>query len=104
MSALSTSFIHAPAANTEALVAIPATDGGTRLQQVEWSYSAAPTGGILTVEDGSGVVVKKFFITAGGPGFITFEEGVVGDNNTALLVRLTAGGDGISGTVSATVG
>lgn len=104
MSALATDLIHAPAANTEALVTIPATPGGTKIRQVEWSYSADPTGGILTIEDGSGVVVKKFYISAGGPGFIEFVGGVEGDNNTALLARLTAGGDGISGSVMVTLG
>lgn len=61
-----------------------------------WSYSATPTGGRLTVEDGSGNIVQDVDITAAGPGFLpVFFRGVA--INTALIVTLYDGGSGIVG-------
>lgn len=109
--AASTGDVHAPTSNTAAIVtyaALPAssaTSGGYPsgahvITGVGWSYSAAPTGGNLKVEDGSGNVVFSADITAAGPGEIIFPLPKRGAANTAMVVTLAAGGGGITGKVS----
>ena len=90
--------VHAPASNTAAVVTY--TADATRahaINGVYWSYSAAPAGGNLKIEDGSGVIVYTTDITAAGPGFLPIEK--LGTPNTAMIVTLAAGGAGISGKV-----
>lgn len=93
--------IHAPAANTAAVVTYAATAGVSHvIKGIAYSYSAAPTGGNLKVEDGSGTVVFSMDITAAGPGFIPFDAAKKGTVNTAMIVTLAAGGVGVTGKVS----
>jgi hypothetical protein len=70
------------------------------LAMAAWSYDDDPTGGSLTIEDGSGTTVFKVDITSKGPGFIPFTPPLKGTANTALIATLAAGGAGISGIVS----
>lgn len=62
---------------------------------VAWSYSAAPTGGKLTIKDGV-TAVFEVDITAAGPGSIPLPP-VRGTANTALVVELAAGGVAVTG-------
>ena len=70
----STADVHAPSSNTAAVVTYAAvSDRRHALGGVAWSYSAAPTGGSLKIEDGSGnVVFGPHAITSAGPGVIYF--------------------------------
>lgn len=94
--------VDAPAANTAAVVTFAAETGKRHhLVSVAWSYSAAPTGGNLKVEDASGTRVFSVDVTAAGPGSLQFENALRGEVGNALIVTLAAGGAGISGKVNA---
>lgn len=69
---------------------------------VSWSYSGAPTGGHIQVEDGSGNVVWGQSVTASGPGSALFPppDQKRGSPNTEMIIRLSAGGASVSGEVS----
>jgi len=98
---VSTADVHAPAANTAAVVTYAAaTDRGHVVTGVAWSYSAAPTGGNLKVEDGSGNTVFSMDVTAAGAGVIVFPRPKRGTTDTAMIVTLAAGGASVSGKVS----
>lgn len=64
---------------------------------IVWSYSAAPTGGALTVTIG-GRTLMTFDITSAGPGFIPTPIYKGGDNE-ALVVTLAAPGGAVIGKV-----
>ena len=68
-----------------------------RLHSIIASYSAAPTGGTLKVEDGSGVTVFQCHITAAGPTVIPLPVGLIGSKNTALVVTLASGAGAVVG-------
>lgn len=75
---------------------------GHVLGGVAWSYSATPSGGALTVESPSGTAIfGPMFVTEGGPGYFDFGGGLRGVEGQDLLVRLSPGGVGVSGVVSA---
>ena len=98
----STGDVAAPSSNTAAqLTYAAAADRRHALSGVAWSYDAAPTGGELKIEDGSGNTVFRVKITSAGPGVFYFTPAKLGSLNTALIVTLAAGGSGVSGIVSA---
>lgn len=83
------------APNTAVTITLPANTRWELAGCILWSYSAAPTGGRLTVAGGGfGIDVD---IIAGGPGFIPFTipQHATGDN--AIVITLAAGGAGIVG-------
>jgi hypothetical protein len=98
-----TSDNNTPATNTNAVITYAAAGAGqvNVISGVAWSYSAAPTGGRLKIEDGSGNIVFDIDITAAGPGFIPFRPPKKGTANTALILTLYAGGSGVQGKVNA---
>lgn len=99
--AFSTANLHAPAANTAAIVTYAAISGQYHsLEQITCGYSATPTGGNLKIEDGSGTVVFSCDISAAGPTVFSFPRGIRGSANTALIITLAAGGSGITGKVN----
>lgn len=66
------------------------------LHNVQWSYSAAPTGGKLTIATGSGpTTVKEVDITAAGPG--GYNMVVVAANQAQMVVTLAAPGGAVVG-------
>lgn len=90
-----TKAVHAPSANTNAVVTLTAVANNHRaIRTVIWSYSGAPTGGRLNITDG-GSLVLDFDITAGGPGMLPLNMAFA--ENTEVVVTLVAGGGGISG-------
>lgn len=99
-----TGDVHVPAANTAAVVTYAALDAAKAhvIDQIFWSYSAAPTGGTLKVEDVAGTVVfGPHHITAAGPDSLTFDpplRSAIG--GTAMIVTLAAGGAGITGVLT----
>ena len=90
------SRIHTPAAATNAVVTV-AADAIRKhvIHSVEWSYSAAPTGGRLTIEDGAGTIIFDVDIIAGGPGGFSFTR--AGSPNKALIITLFSGGGVVVG-------
>ena len=94
--------VSAPASNTAAVVTYNAAGANIShlIGGIAWSYNAAPTGGNLKVEDGSGTTVFSMDITAAGAGFIPFTPPKKGSTNTAMIITLAAGGASVTGKVS----
>ncbi len=69
-------------------------------EEVSYGYSAAPTSGRLTIEDGSGNFVFQQVVGTAGPHRAEFTPTTHGTANTALIFTLSAGGPGASGTLS----
>ncbi len=94
--------VNAPAANTAAVVTYAAdTNQRHVITGIAWSYSAAPTGGNIKVEDGGGNVVFQLDIPTAGWDSIVFPIPKRGVNiNTAMIVTLAAGGAAVVGKVS----
>lgn len=85
---------HFPAAATAAVVTLAAIEFKRRVvARIVWSYSAAPTGGKLTIT-GEGTTFE-FDITAAGPGSLPLCY--VGAENTAVVVTLASGGGTVVG-------
>lgn len=62
---------------------------------IVWSYSAAPTGGRLTMAGGGfGLDID---ITAGGPGYVPFYVPIHAMDDNDVIATLYAGGAGIVG-------
>ncbi len=90
-----------PAANTAAVITLVAVENRRNIIHfAQWSYSAAPTGGRLTITV-AGTTVKDMDIIAGGPGGFSFY--VVGGINQEVVITLAAGGVGITGRLMADV-
>ena len=95
---------HAPNADTAAIITLAAA-AGTRhvVDQVFGSYSAAPTGGSLTIAlTVLGVAVSMVVaITAAGPFDFVFAQPLQGDENTAITITLATGAGTVVGKVNA---
>ncbi len=91
---------ESPASNTNAVetLAADATRGWT-IYQIFWSYSATPTGGLLTIVWGANT--ETYAITGSGQGAFTWTPPRSFPVNTQVTIMLAAGGSGISGTVYA---
>lgn len=86
------------AANTAVVITYAAVPGFAHaLHSIIASYSAAPTGGKVTIEDGAGTTVFEADITAAGPTTIPFPVGLMGTKNTALVITLAAGAGAVVG-------
>jgi hypothetical protein len=92
-------WYEAPAANTLADIAINPGSRSVVIHQVQWSYSAAPTGGRLRIQDGA-TDVFDIDITAGGPGSITFSPPRRCSALSVVTSVLAAGGAGITGKIN----
>jgi hypothetical protein len=95
---------NSPAADTAAVITLAALPNSFPrvLDQITWSYSAAPTNGNVKVESPSGNIVHEFDVTAGGPGFIPFPRGLDGTAGAAMIITLAAGGGAVSGIINVT--
>lgn len=91
--------LHAPSQATAAVVTYTAAAAGIGhvLGAVYYSYSAAPTGGNLKVEDGSGTTIFSLDITAAGEKQLTFNPPLRGSNATAMIVTLASGAGSVVG-------
>jgi hypothetical protein len=107
-------YTNTSAANAAAAITIPALNPPSdnpnvlgsyiELETVSFGYSAAPTGGVLTIESPPGTVLHEWPIVAGGPGLMTFSGSCLkGAAGQAVKVNLTAGGADITGSVNCTV-
>lgn len=88
--------IHVPAAATAAVVTLAAIENHRHVvHNIQWSYTAAPTGGRLTVAAGA-VTIFDVDIIAGGPGgFNLLLKGI--NVNEALVVTLASGAGAVAG-------
>lgn len=90
------------AANTAVVLTYAASTGFQhRIQKIVASYSAAPTGGGLTIQDGSGTTVFQAHITGAGPVEFDLSPGLIGSEGTALIITLAAGGGSVVGMLNA---
>lgn len=89
------------AANTAVVQTIAAVAAKShRLVALSLSYSAAPTGGKITVADGASTILE-LDVTAGGPLSVPLPAGgLKGSVNTAMTVTLAAAGAGVIGKVN----
>lgn len=95
--------VHAPAANTAAVVTYAGSAGVKHvITGIAWSYyGGIPTNGNLIIEDVSGTTVFNVDIHEEGPGAYYFHKPKKGAAvNTAMIITLAAGGAGITGKVS----
>ena len=68
-----------------------------RLKTLSWSYSAAPTGGLVTVVCNA-VTILQLDVTAAGPGFADLgPAGLECQNNFDVTVTLAAAGAAVAG-------
>jgi len=82
--------------NTAVIITLPAARARREFAgSIVWSYSAAPTGGRLTVAGGGfGIDVD---IIAGGPSSIPFNIPQHATDNAPIVITLAAGGATIVG-------
>lgn len=86
--------------NAAATITLAAVAGMRHaISGILWSYSAAPTGGRLTITNG-GVTVEDIDITGSGPGVLAFDPAKLGDTGAAVVVTLAAGGAAVVGKVN----
>lgn len=92
-----TKQLDTPVANTQAQVIVASPGAGKRgvIKNIEWSYSAAPTGGRLLVLSG-GATIMDFDIIAGGPGSLVADIPANLANET-MTVTLAAGAGAVIG-------
>lgn len=97
---------QAPIANYPASMQLmkPKTTLRWVLYGIMWSYSAAPTGGLLTWSwvEGGVTYTESYAITAAGPGELPFQQPKVFPTGTEVTITLSAGGSGVFGTLYAT--
>lgn len=92
---------HYPAANTAAVITLTAVENRRHtVHFVQWSYTAAPTGGRLTIDVG-GVTKFDVDITAAGPG--GFNLYIVAGVNQEVVITLAAPGGVVVGKLNAQV-
>jgi hypothetical protein len=65
------------------------------VKQLVASYDSAPTGGLLTISDGTLGVVWEQAITGAGPVQFNFDPPRCGSKNSTLTITLAAGGGSI---------
>lgn len=91
------------AANTAVVLTYAAGIGAVRtIKQVQAVYSGNPTGGLLTIESPSGTVVRQYPVTTTERVVDLPGNGISFPHNSQVVVRLSAGGAGIVGTVNVT--
>ncbi len=91
--------VHAPSADTAAVVALAAAEDIRHVVTcILWSYNATPTGGSLTITDGTTTIVVA--VVDQGPGKIDLPRAFCGIQGDAVTVTLAAGGGGVTGRVN----
>lgn len=96
--------VHAPNADTAAIITLAAATGTRHVvHKIFGSYSAAPTGGSLTIAStvGGNAVSMVVAITAAGPFDFDFPVPIQGDENTAITLTLAAPGGTVVGKINA---
>jgi hypothetical protein len=99
---LATTDHHAPADNTAAVITYTGIAAVYHvIGQISWGYDADPTGGLLTIENSTGIVFT-LPITKGGPGQFTFNPPITTGVAADLKITLAAAGGTVQGYVNAT--
>lgn len=95
---------HSPAADTAAVVTLPAVTGGYNLVAcVIWGYDGAPVGGgSLIITDGTSTITVP--IATPGPGKLELARPFAAVITTAITVTLAAGGTGVTGNLNVQYG
>lgn len=90
------------AVNTAVVLTINGVAGQTiRLSALSWSYSGAPTGGLITVVVNA-VTILQADISAAGPGsFPIAQGGLVCQAGQNVVITLAAAGAAVQGRVNA---
>lgn len=90
---------QAPAAATDAVRVLAAPTDGSRwvLDGVLWSYTAAPSGGMLTIAWDAHTITLH--VPGAGPDSVTFPSPLIFPPNTAVTITLESGGGTVVGTV-----
>lgn len=92
---------HAPAAATAAVVTLAADASRPNiLSQIHCGYTATPTGGAITVEDGAGTTVWSLPLAGAGPYQFDFDPPLCGTRNTAMIITLASGAGAVVGTLN----
>lgn len=95
---------HAPTADTAAIITLTATAGVRHvLDLVAGGYSAAPTGGSLTIASTvEGTAVSQVIPIIEGGGFVMrIDPPIQGDVNTEIKITLAAGSGAVVGKINA---
>lgn len=92
--------INLPTSNTAAVITISAiANQRIIIHNIQWSYSADPTGGNIKAAFGTGPTSKlDLDVTKGGPGVLC--STIFGAYGEQAVVTLAAGGSGITGKLS----
>lgn len=92
---------NVPSAATAAVLSYSASAGVAHgVFDITWSYSAAPTGGRLTMADGSDTILD-IDITSAGPGQVRFDKGRRGHSGRAMTITLASGAGAVVGKLNA---
>lgn len=78
-------------------LAAPGAGYAWTVGMVRWSYDAEPTGGGITISDGT--TAESYPITAAGPGFLPFDPPAQFKDNGAVTITLAAPGGSVVGKV-----
>jgi hypothetical protein len=99
---IGTAYTNTSAANTAAVITIASPGAGLSLQlnQLTFSYSAAPTNGLLTVQQG-GTTIYQAAVSAAGVGPVV--TGIKLAADTGMAITLSAGGANVIGHINASV-
>lgn len=92
-------YLAISGSNAAGVISLPAPPAGYAwlLTGIYWSYSDTPTGGNLTVNDGSDQF--DIDITTSGPGFVMFNTGFIFATSQAVTITIHAGGGSVVGKV-----
>ena len=88
---------YATAAGAAVVTVTAPTDQKVIIDQVIWSYNSAPTGGAVTITDGT--ITFSWDVTAAGPNAITFSPPQAFLKGANVTVTLAAPGGSIVGKV-----
>lgn len=93
------SAAQAPAAATDAVCTMAAPTDGSRwvLSSIDYSYSAAPTGGQITITYGT--TTETYYVNGAGRGSLTFPQEKRFPTNTGVVITLKSGGGAVIGTI-----
>lgn len=89
--------VHEPAANTDAEIVYAAETGKRHvITGPIYSYDALPSGGSLTVKDGTDTILAVS-INNFGERQLVFEKPMSGTPGQSMTITLAAGGAGVTG-------
>jgi hypothetical protein len=93
---------YAAATGSDTVITLPAAGPGRNhvLSGLAFGYRTTPSGGYVSIQNGSGNVAFRVPVTSAGAGFIPFDPPRRGDENTDMILTLGNGGPGVVGELS----